>query len=197
MPLQPLLGAFCAVLLCAAAGAAREVQLLVDPGPSAAGLYLTPNTTSPPIFHHQLYGPIGGAKSFYHLSQWNTPQSTSVRRASGGRGRKGARRVSPIAVRLFLFSSSLLLFSSLHSVSKRPVTRAPMLQTMCAGCVGAREGGRERKACHGTGRGGSVAGARAGSRIHMHGSLVRETHKSCRVSLPSCAARLESVIAQC
>lgn len=74
------------VVLCVTSAAAREIQLLVDPGPASAALYLTPNTTAPPIFHNQLFGPLGGAKSFYHLTQWNTPESTLCLRSEDGFG---------------------------------------------------------------------------------------------------------------
>jgi hypothetical protein len=63
-------------ILAVAAGGGRGEQLLLDPGPAIPGLYLTPNTTLPPVFHGQLYGPIGAAPTAtarWHITQWNSP----------------------------------------------------------------------------------------------------------------------------
>eukprot|EP00045_Choanoeca_perplexa_P014429 m.169858 g.169858 ORF g.169858 m.169858 type:complete len:336 (-) comp16673_c0_seq1:2270-3277(-) len=57
------------------ATSAWSKSLLIDAPPGSGSFYLTPNTTSPPIFHHQLYGPLGNqtnATAGWHITQWNT-----------------------------------------------------------------------------------------------------------------------------
>eukprot|EP00730_Choanoeca_flexa_P019055 TRINITY_DN9292_c0_g2_i6.p1 TRINITY_DN9292_c0_g2~~TRINITY_DN9292_c0_g2_i6.p1 ORF type:complete len:331 (+),score=52.35 TRINITY_DN9292_c0_g2_i6:124-1116(+) len=50
-------------------------SLLTNPPPGAGSFYLTPNTTRPPIFHHQLYGPLGrsiNTTANWHVTQWSS-----------------------------------------------------------------------------------------------------------------------------
>eukprot|EP00043_Microstomoeca_roanoka_P014992 m.149471 g.149471 ORF g.149471 m.149471 type:complete len:339 (-) comp16157_c0_seq19:1275-2291(-) len=59
------------------------VQLLTDPGPRLPAVYLTPNTTQPPIFHGQLNGPVGRSNPSWHITQWNTWQDLPAQGLNG------------------------------------------------------------------------------------------------------------------